>query len=139
MEQASFLPGTVEVAPDFIPVLEKIGAVIDNTSGQVSISGHTDNQPISTGRFRSNWELSSSRAVTVAHLLLDSSEIDDHRVEVTGHADTRPRDTNDTPEGRARNRRVEMLIRRADEAEQDGDGADGPGEPPEEVFNNAPT
>ena len=140
MEQASFLPGTVEVSPEFIPVLEKIAGLIDNTSGQVSVSGHTDNQPISNGRYRSNWELSSSRAVSVAHLLLDGSDIDDDRVEVTGHADTRPRDTNDTPEGRARNRRVEMLIRRADEAEQDGDGANAePDEPPEEVFNNAPT
>ena len=140
MEQASFLPGTVEVAPEFIPVLEKIAGLIDNTSGQVSISGHTDNQPISNGRYRSNWELSSSRAVTVAHLLLDSSEIDDNRVEVTGHADTRPRDTNDTPEGRARNRRVEMLIRRGDPSDTEGNGAGTePDEPPEEVFNNAPT
>ena len=140
MEQASFLPGTAEVAPEFIPVLEKIAGLIDNTSGQVSISGHTDNQPISNGRFRSNWELSSSRAVSVAHLLLDSSEIDDNRVEVTGHADTRPRDTNDTPEGRARNRRVEMLIRRGSEDEQGEDEpAAAPNEPPEEVFTNAPT
>ena len=73
MEQASFLPGTVEVSPEFIPTLEKIAGLIDNTSGQVSVSGHTDNQPISNGRYRSNWELSSSRAVSVAHLLLDDA------------------------------------------------------------------
>lgn len=140
MERASFLPGTVEVNPDFIPILEKIVGLIDNTSGQVSISGHTDNQPISNQRFRSNWELSSSRAVTVAHLLLDSSAIDDNRVEVRGHADTRPRDSNDTAEGRANNRRVEMLIRRGNNDDQNADGAGAePDEPPEEVFNNAPT
>lgn len=118
MEKASFDSGLADVRAEFQPVLVKISGLIDNNSGNVTISGHTDNLPISTERFRSNWELSTSRAVSVAHELLDYSDIDVERVQVTGHAATQPRATNDTAEGRAKNRRVDISIVRGAELDQ---------------------
>jgi len=118
MERASFDSGMADLKPGFLPVLEKITALIDNTSGQVTVSGHTDDVPISNERFRSNWELSTARAVTVAHVLLDRAEVDPSHVIVTGHADTRPRAPNDTAPDRAKNRRVDISIVRGEEIDQ---------------------
>ena len=118
MEKASFDSGLADLRGDFVPVLNKISGLIDNNSGDVTISGHTDNVPIATERFRSNWELSTSRAVSVAHALLAQSEIDPVRVQVTGHADTQPRATNDSAEDRAKNRRVDISIVRGAELDQ---------------------
>ncbi len=118
MERASFESGAANVRDEFAPVLAKISGLIDNTSGDVTISGHTDNVPIANDRFRSNWELSTSRAVSVAHALLAASTIDPRRVQVTGHADTRPRGPNDSTEERARNRRVDISIVRGAELDQ---------------------
>ena len=115
LENASFNSGYADVRPEFIPVLTKIGGLIDANSGTVTVSGHTDNVPISNERFRSNWELSTSRAVSVTHLLLQTAALDSSRFVVTGHAETRPRATNDTPEDRARNRRVDISIIRGNE------------------------
>lgn len=118
MENASFDSGLADVRPEFLPVLTKIARLIDDNSGEVTISGHTDNVPISTPRFRSNWELSTSRAVSVAHAVLDVSPIDPARITVTGHADTEPRAENDTAENRAKNRRVDISIVRGSELDQ---------------------
>ena len=118
MEKASFESGLADVRSDFQPVLVKISGLIDNNSGDITISGHTDNVPIANTRFRSNWELATSRAVSVAHELLSESVIDPVRVQVTGHADTQPRAPNDTADGRARNRRVDISIVRGAEIDQ---------------------
>ena len=118
MENASFDSGYADVKPEFLPVLAKIADLIDNNSGQVTVSGHTDNVPISNARFRSNWELSTSRAVSVTHELLKRATIDAERILVTGHADTRPRASNDTPEDRAKNRRVDVSIVRGGEIDE---------------------
>ena len=118
MENASFDSGYADVKAEFLPVLAKIADLIDNNSGQVTISGHTDNVPISNTRFRSNWELSTSRAVSVTHELLKRATIDAERILVTGHADTRPRASNDTPEDRAKNRRVDVSIVRGGEIDE---------------------
>ncbi|MDJ0904455.1 MAG: flagellar motor protein MotB [Woeseiaceae bacterium] len=118
MENASFDSGYADVRPEFVPVLAKIAELIDNNSGEVTIAGHTDNVPISNVRFRSNWELSSSRAVSVTHELLKRSTIDAARVTIMGHADTRPRAPNDTAEDRAKNRRVDVSIVRGADIDQ---------------------
>jgi chemotaxis protein MotB len=118
LENASFDSGFADVRSDFLPVLEKISFLIDNNSGMVTVSGHTDNVPISNARFRSNWELSTSRAVSVAHELLRNATIDPSRVAVTGHADTRPRADNDTAANRAKNRRVDISIVRGNELDR---------------------
>lgn len=118
MENASFDSGLADVREGFLPALTKIGELIDSNSGEVTISGHTDNVPISNERFRSNWDLSTSRAVSVAHELLQVSELNPENVIVTGHADTRPRAPNDTAENRAKNRRVDIAIVRGKEIDE---------------------
>jgi chemotaxis protein MotB len=118
MENASFDSGLAEVRPSFLPALKKIADLIDNNSGDVTISGHTDNVPISNERFRSNWDLSTSRAVSVAHELLKPLTLDASHIMVTGHADTRPRAPNDTVENRAKNRRVDISIVRGGDIDQ---------------------
>ncbi|MGI9261891.1 MAG: flagellar motor protein MotB [Woeseiaceae bacterium] len=115
LENASFDSGLADVRTQFKPVLDKIAGLIDNNSGMVTVSGHTDNVPISNARFRSNWELSTSRAVSVAHQLLQKADIDPDRFIVSGHADTRPRADNDTSDNRAKNRRVDISIVRGNE------------------------
>ena len=118
MENASFDSGMADLRTSFRPALVKIGELIDNNSGEVTISGHTDNVPISNERFRSNWDLSTSRAVSVAHELLEVSELSPENVSVTGHADTRPRAANDSAENRAKNRRVDIAIVRGKEIDE---------------------
>jgi chemotaxis protein MotB len=116
LENASFDSGRAEIRAGFIPVLEKIASLIDENSGDIMVSGHTDNIPISNDRFRSNWELSTSRAVSVAHELMRSApDVDGNRFIVTGHADTQPVAGNETDEGRAKNRRVDISIVRGNE------------------------
>ena len=85
---------------------------LSGTEGRIEVAGHTDNQPIETDRFRSNWELSSARAVSVAHELMRDNAIPPQRLTISGHADTMPVASNDNEPGRARNRRVEIIIRR---------------------------
>ncbi len=118
MENASFNSGLAEVRSTFLPALTKIAELIDNSSGEVTISGHTDNIPIANTRFRSNWDLSTSRAVSVAHQLLKTSELNPENMMVTGHADTRPRAPNDSAENRAKNRRVDISIVRGKEIDE---------------------
>ena len=118
MENASFDSGLADLRPAFLPALQKIADLIDNNSGEVTISGHTDNVPISNERFRSNWDLSTSRAVSVAHQRLKVSEIPPDTIIVTGHADTRPRAPNDSAENRAKNRRVDVAIVRGKEIDE---------------------
>lgn len=115
LENASFESGFADVRNDFLPVLASIAGLITSTNGIVNVSGHTDNIPIANARFRSNWELSTSRAVSVAHELMQSAEVGPENFVVTGHADTKPVATNDTPEDRARNRRVDISVVRGNE------------------------
>ena len=109
-EKGSFSSGSARLDPGFLDVMEHIGEAVANAAGRVVVAGHTDNVPINTNRFRSNWELSSARAVTVVHALLQNPMIDPVRVLVEGHADSEPLVPNDSAENRARNRRVELII-----------------------------
>ncbi|MCB1802945.1 MAG: OmpA family protein [Gammaproteobacteria bacterium] len=111
-EKGSFGSGSARLDPAFNEVMDRISAVLAKKPGQITVAGHSDNIPISTGRFRSNWELSSARAVTVLHSLLRNKDIAEERVVVQGLADTKPLVENDTPQNRARNRRVELILRR---------------------------
>jgi len=117
-EKGSFASGSASLDPDFGNVMTRISDAVAQAPGHVVIAGHTDNIPISTNRFRSNWELSSARAVSVAHSLMQSPAIDPARVVIEGHADTTPLAPNDTAENRARNRRVELIIDRDDDEDQ---------------------
>ncbi len=109
-EKGSFPSGSSELKGDFMPVISKLRDSLETIEGKVVVAGHTDNVPIKTRRFRSNWELSSSRAVTVVHELLQNSGLELKRFAVEGHGEAHPIVPNDTPENRALNRRVELTI-----------------------------
>ncbi len=111
-EKGSFDSARAELNPGFLEVLDKISAAIAAMPGNVVVAGHTDNIPISNYRFRSNWDLSAARAVTVTHELLRHGDIEPSRLVVEGRADSIPLAPNDTPENRAANRRVEIVISR---------------------------
>lgn len=116
-EKGSFSSGSAQLDKDFIEVMERIGKAVAKSPGNVIVAGHTDNIPISTARFRSNWELSSARAVTVVHELLRNRDIDPARVMIEGHADSRPLVPNDNSANRAINRRVEVILVRGRDQE----------------------
>jgi chemotaxis protein MotB len=116
-EKGSFGSGSARLDAGFHEVMDRITEVLAKKPGQITVAGHTDNIPINTGRFRSNWELSSARAVTVLHSLLRNPDIAEDRVVVQGLADTKPLVDNDSPQNRAKNRRVEMILSRG--ADQD--------------------
>lgn len=109
-EHGSFESGRADLSADFRPVLRIIQDVLRKTDGRIMVEGHSDDVPISTARFRSNWELSSARAVSVAHGLFGDGALAEDRFTITGHADTKPLVSNETAAGRARNRRVEIVI-----------------------------
>jgi chemotaxis protein MotB len=109
-EKGAFGSGSATLKPEYREILREIQSVIALKPGHVKVEGHTDNIPINTDRFRSNWELSSARAVSVAHELMSNGVINSIRFEVSGLADTKPLSNNTTAEGRSKNRRVEILI-----------------------------
>jgi len=116
-EKGSFPSGSASLNPEFFDVISKITSVIASTPGKIIVAGHTDNIPISTKRFRSNWELSSARAVTVVHAMLSNAAIDERRFMIQGYADAQPLVPNDSKEHRALNRRVELIIQRGEDVE----------------------
>jgi chemotaxis protein MotB len=118
-EKGSFPSGRANLNPEFFEVISKITDVIVSTPGKIIVAGHTDNIPISTARFRSNWELSSARAVTVVHAMLSNAALDEDRFLIQGYADSMPLVPNDSSENRALNRRVELVIQRGDDVESD--------------------
>ncbi len=109
-EKGSFPSGSSVVKGSFLPVLNKLRKSLNDIDGRIIVAGHTDNIPIKTARFRSNWELSSSRAVTVVHELLALDTLPADRFVIEGHGDAHPIVANDTSENRAINRRVELTI-----------------------------
>jgi chemotaxis protein MotB len=109
LERDSFPSGSASLQGEFPPTLAKISGVLGSMFGAVSVSGHTDNVPISTSQYRSNWDLSAARASTVVHELLQAG-LDPARIMVGGYADTQPRAPNDTPANRALNRRIDITL-----------------------------
>ncbi len=109
-EKGFFASGDNAVAPDSLAVLAKIAAVVQALPNPVRLEGHTDARPIHTSRFRSNWELSTARSIAVLELLRDRFQISEARMAVAGYADNVPADDNDTEEGRAHNRRVDLVL-----------------------------
>ncbi|MBL4638448.1 MAG: type VI secretion system protein TssL [Gammaproteobacteria bacterium] len=109
-EKGSFPSGDAKLNVQFVPILKKIHDVLAKTNGQVAVAGHTDDIPINTPRYRSNWELSTSRATSVIHELLKYGEMPPERFVLEGYADTQTLVPNDTAENRARNRRVEIIV-----------------------------
>jgi chemotaxis protein MotB len=109
LEEAGFFEsGAADIRTTALPVLDRIAAALPESA--LRIEGHTDNVPIHTAQFASNWELSSSRASSVARLLLQHANVHAERMSVAGYAEYHPAASNDTAEGRARNRRVDIVL-----------------------------
>ncbi len=121
-EQGSFPSGSAELIKPFGPVMKKISRVLATAVGRIVISGHTDNLPIATKRYRSNWELSAARSVTVLHALWRFNRFDRRRFLIQGFADSNPLTTNRTLAGRARNRRVEITVEEDPDTVPSGSG-----------------
>jgi chemotaxis protein MotB len=110
MGEATFDTGKAELHPAFRPLLKKIGAVLGQSKGEIIIAGHTDNVPLSGGLFGSNLGLSMARAGSVAEYLLRTTSIDPKRLSTMGFGEYRPLTSNDTAQGRRKNRRVEIIV-----------------------------
>lgn len=104
-----FASGSAQLDVHAVPVLEHLSEILAPYGNRIRIEGHTDNRPIASWQFPSNWELSAARASSVLRILT-AHGVDAHRLSVLGLADTRPKAGNDTPEGRNQNRRVTLVL-----------------------------
>lgn len=104
-----FEVGDAELQEQGMQAILELVPTLQETDARISVEGHTDDVPIATEQFPSNWELSSARAASVLRFLAGQG-IDTERMRAVGYAETRPVATNDTAEGRAQNRRVEITV-----------------------------
>jgi chemotaxis protein MotB len=109
-ESAFFASGDDAVSPASLSILSKIAVEARAMSNPIRFEGHTDSIPIHTPRFRSNWELSAARAIAMMELFREQFQLPADRMSVAGYADNAPADTNESAEGRARNRRVDLVV-----------------------------
>lgn len=105
-----FDSGEAKLKEDSIPLLKKISGLLKQFSNEVIVEGHTDNLPINKGYYQSNWELSTDRANKVVRYFIEKEGLDGKRFQAVGLGEYRPIDTNDTPQGRQKNRRVNILL-----------------------------
>ncbi|MBC8240942.1 MAG: OmpA family protein [Alphaproteobacteria bacterium] len=117
--EIAFPSGSGSLNVEFGHLLDRLMPILEKTPGELIVSGHTDNVPVRSGLYQSNWDLSASRATSVVHRFLAGRLIDPGRITVQGYGDSRPIASNDTPEGRAMNRRVEISIISPDKVEAD--------------------
>ena len=112
MGETTFDSGKADIKLQMKPILRKIGLVLKKTEGNITVTGHTDNVPLrSSWIYKSNLELSIARAATVAEFLLHKTRLKPSRISAMGYGEYRPRESNDTKEGRSKNRRVEIILR----------------------------
>ncbi|MBR3808358.1 MAG: flagellar motor protein MotB [Lachnospiraceae bacterium] len=104
-------PGSATLKQDILPTIDKVGLILQKYStGTVEIEGHTDNVPMASNRYASNDELSSARALSVFHYLIETTSLNPAYIKHSGRGEYAPIADNSTPEGRAKNRRVEIRI-----------------------------
>ncbi|GLX82547.1 flagellar motor protein MotB [Thalassotalea eurytherma] len=118
-ENGSFPSGSAFLQPKFKPIIQEIGELLNTVPGEIMVSGNTDDRGISSELFSSNWDLSTKRAVAIAHELIKVQDFDESRLLVVGHADTRPLVPNTNALNRRRNRRVEISINQGKAKETD--------------------
>lgn len=112
-----FSSGSSDIREEAVLALEKVGRLLRDSNRKVIIEGHTDSQPVRQGGpYPSNWELSGARATKIARFLVQRLKVDPSRVIPIAYSSNKPLATNMTPEGRAKNRRIELLIINGDEA-----------------------
>jgi chemotaxis protein MotB len=105
-----FDPGKTDLKPAGKDAIKQVTRILAGIEGRkFQVTGHTDNQPIKKGNFKSNWELSTQRAVVVVRFM-SSNGMDGKRLSAAGYADTLPVGANDTDDGRRKNRRIEIVL-----------------------------
>jgi chemotaxis protein MotB len=114
VDRVLFDSGRADIKPAGVKVLKQVGDVLNKiTDKQIRIEGHTDNVPISTklqDKFKTNWELSTTRATTVVRFLIDQGGVQPQSLSAVGYADTHPIESNDSEQGRSSNRRIEIVL-----------------------------
>jgi chemotaxis protein MotB len=118
-QRGAFRSGSDYIEDRFLPVIDKIREILVDIPGKISVEGHTDDIPINGGAFRSNWGLSTARAVAFAQELFIAPEMDENRFQIVGHADKQPLIPNTDDAARERNRRVEIVILKTHEYDDD--------------------
>lgn len=113
LDTVLFDSGKADLKPQAMEIIDKISNVLIESNKKVTVEGHTDNVPISTFKFPSNWELSTTRAVNVVKYMIDKNYINPVRLSAAGYADQHPISDNNTVESRKNNRRVDMVILRS--------------------------
>jgi len=109
-ENVLFAPGNDTLLDAAHPVLDEVIAILKDLPNDVRIEGHTDNIPINTDRFPSNWDLSSARSIAILKYFINEHGFAPKRLSALGYGEYRPIDTNDTPSGRLKNRRVDIMV-----------------------------
>lgn len=110
LEKLMFNPGRAQIRPEALPALDTLGFLLASIPNQIRIEGHTDNTPIHTQKYPSNWHLSVARAMNVGYYLLQHYPIRPEKVAIIGYGEYRPLVPNDTPADEAENRRVDIVI-----------------------------
>lgn len=113
-DQVFFDLGKADLKPEAIAILKKIAPILKDIPNPIRVEGHTDNWPIKTAQFPSNWELSAHRATSVIRYMVEELGFDPARLSAAGYGEYRPVKPNDTAENRAMNRRVDIVIMRMD-------------------------
>ena len=121
-----FQPGQAVVLPEARAMLIPMATVLRDFPHQIRIEGHTDNVPIHTKEFPTNWELSAARALNITRFLAEGGHLPPERLAASGYAEFHPVASNDTPEGRSQNRRVELVLFKDLKPDDEGNSAVSP-------------
>jgi len=113
-EKYMFDPGKADIYPEAKNIIRGIMALLTDDPNRIAIEGHTDNTPINTPQFPSNWELSTARATNLLRFMLEELNFSPERLTASGYGEYHPVAPNDTPPNRAKNRRVDVVVRRLD-------------------------
>ena len=105
-----FNSGEADVIPAVYPLLKQISSILNNLDNSIKVAGYTDNVPIKNSKFRSNWDLSAMRAINVMNFMVDTGGLNSKNVSIQAYGEGMPKFDNSTAEGRAKNRRVEIII-----------------------------
>jgi chemotaxis protein MotB len=109
-DKLCFQPGRADIEPAAVPMFAKLAQILGQRGNRLLLEGHTDSMPIHNAQFRSNWELSTARSIAVMELMQEEANIPGQRFLIGGSADNAPVSSNSTEQGRAHNRRVEIVV-----------------------------
>lgn len=109
-EAAFFPPGQDAISPEARPVMAKVAEALRQIPGQIRLEGHTDNTPVRSRKFPSNWQLSTARSIAMLKLLTQEFQFPADRLAVAGYGEYHPLESNQAEEGRSKNRRVDLVV-----------------------------